>query len=256
MWLDRFIFTPGAGATALPYAQRPQPGIAGTLFYAQEGGSFIDDGLAWRPLVGGMFWGTQPPAAATFTALNAGFSSLTDLSGALLLLGGASDAGATVMRGYHIASDGFNTDYVQATFEPANDLNSGASYPECGVFMLETSSGKMISLSLQLQSNGDSGRESQMTLYRWTNNTTRDVSTGYGAPPAGNGPLVLRLRRNPSGSMYTAEYSRDPNAPANAWGFVGNNAGAFTSAIDRVGVWCSNYNTPARATIRHFRSGH
>lgn len=249
-WLDRFIFTPGPSAPGGPYASRPQAGNAGALYYADEGGVWRDDGSQWRPMIGTV-QGYQPPAASAFTALNQGTSTIADSNGALLITGAGGDSG-TVFRGYHVALDGTTTDRIECAMAPIPFVHAGAAYPECGIFLYESGTGKMVSASYQLQCNGDGGKETQIVMYKWTGTSAPASGDGFAVHHDGNAPLFLRLRRNPLASNVLAEYSRDRQT----WSLFDSASAPFTTAPDRGGIWTASYNTAAVALVPHLRISH
>ena len=251
MWLDRFIFTPGAGAVALPFAQRPLPGLAGSLFYASDGGAWIDDGTVWRPLLNGGAWGTQPPAASKFSAYNQGTGAIADDSGALIVTGPSGDTAAT-NRGWTVPADGQTTDYAVAAIAPYSNSLSTAAYPECGIVMREGNTGKMITMSMLVQTNGDGGRVLMLATAAWSDFTT-EIAAAAPVMFDGNAPMFLRLRRNPIIPNYLAEYSPDGRNFVTINSF---SSSAFTSAPTVLGVWTSSYNAVARMRVVSFASGH
>ena len=72
---------------SMTYAQRPAAGNAGRRIVLTDAmiPDWVDDGTQWRPMVGGLALGYEPPTSGSFIAVNQGTSTLTTLSGSLLL---------------------------------------------------------------------------------------------------------------------------------------------------------------------------
>jgi len=93
---------PGGGAPAGAslyydaYAARPAAGTKGSRFVASDGAvEFVDDGAAWRPLLGGRR-GTELPTVATWTTAF-GTIAGTDLAGTVQFI--STGAGAAQLAG-------------------------------------------------------------------------------------------------------------------------------------------------------------
>lgn len=78
--------------TYAAYSTLPAAGTAGRRFICSDGpNAFLDSGSAWMPELGVGVYGTIPPAAANWTKIDAGNSTLTDSVGTLLAVTATAD---------------------------------------------------------------------------------------------------------------------------------------------------------------------
>jgi Collagen triple helix repeat (20 copies) len=231
-----------ANVTVGTFASMPAAGTSGRVYIATDSavGFQVDDGTAWRPMLGGMVPGVRPPLAATFTPVNQGISTLTDANGTLIY-NGVNDGNTTnVFRGYVQSwpSGTTNTNTVEGSLAQIGNATSGANnaFPSFTLVMRESATGKMLMAEL-IESTDYAGSGIAgpyfLAISTWTNNTTR-ASTQYSLPDHVTGsPIFIRLRR--ATANIVIETSRDRQN----WVQIGVSftvTAVFTTAPDQYGI--------------------
>lgn len=239
------------------FANRPTPGNAGRLYFVTDGpiAQWVDDGAAWHPLIMGQVIGTQPPLSSTFGSVNVSGTTITDISGSLLLTG-PNDGSQTNIHAYTQNITGATTAYVEACIMNFLTGSSATSndFMVSGLIMRESSTSKAVYLEQVTNnlspSNAGAGYSAYLQVAAFSSNTVNSASISQMAPFE-NGPLFLRIRRD-SAKVY-ADYSRDRmNWIAIAIYALGT---AFTTAPDQVGIAISGFNRTPQAIVTHFASG-
>lgn len=231
------------------YASMPPAGFAGSTYIASDApvAQWVDDGAAWRPLVGGVFVGTVPGVASGWAWVNQGSATLADSNGALVFTG-VNDTTTVTRRGcvktYSSASG-----YIDAAIQFASTVETTASrYGIVGIMMYESGTGKSYNATLTKY---HAELYTGFGLSTWTGDTTRATSVAYGQATNTNGLVFLRLRVN--GSNVEMYYS--PNGFT--WILFDQQAtsAVFTTAPDRYGFWAHGYNTTPKIVIPHLVIG-
>lgn len=201
------------------FGSRPSPEKDGIIFLPTKGlYAFRDTGGAWGA------WGpimkcTPPPAAASWTAVNQGSSTLTDTNGTVVLF--APNTGGTQLRLYKIAQS--NVDFiVEAAFT--------SSMSTVG----NTRSGLAVTDGTKVMTLGPSNDASR-SVDMWNSVT----SFSSGGTPWGNQSsqinhlIVWRIVYTASGTTFSFEVSTDGGQ---TWLVLGTN-NAFLGTITDVGIF-------------------
>lgn len=232
------------------YAGLPAPGNAGRTAYITDAPVqvWVDDGIAWRPIIGGVIC-TAPPLAAGFTWINQGGASLTQLNGAITLVGvndGASPGQLRALVLTNIAATAFSE--LGIAFNPIGDGTAGHT-ASAMVMLREGGTAKAYVLNTY-QDFGN--RRTAFELDIWTNNATRPtaVDKGYAVWDS-NRPLFTRVRR--SGANVVAEVSRDRQV----WTVLDSRVTTtvFTTAPDQAGFGVDGVNVVPTFNVLHFING-
>lgn len=245
----------GPGATYAAFGSRPAAGTSGAMFFSSNSpiALWVDDGAAWHPLIQGQAVGTQPKAAASFTGLNVGSTTLVDNNGALNY-SMPSGGGTTTLRGY-VESLSSATAHVEAVLSPRSpNIAAGSTLVPFGICMRESSTGKMLTFMIEYDPANTVANFGTWFLERslWSNNTTITSSADYDFINP-NAPLFLRIRR--SGSNMLCETSAD-NVNWNTVNSVATTT-AFTTAPDQVGIVGVSWNNVETNNfdVLHYNSG-
>jgi hypothetical protein len=208
---------------------------------------WVDDGVLWRPLIGGQVLGYAPPLSGTLTGFNQGGAVLTQLSGALSYTG-TNDGGGTVMRGF-MSNFSSTTAFIEGCIQdnpPFTSLTSNAA-GVCAVGMRESSTQKAYWLSLTYSVAYITLLEIQWFSADATRTTVLPVPIGNGI----NGPFFFRVRRDAS-NIY-ADVSRDRVV----WQNMDSRslASVFTTAPNQVGLTGFGFNLVPSYNLVHMLSG-
>src|SRR5579884_4223997 len=183
------------------YANLPAAGHPGRRFYRTDGHlTWVDDGTNWRPLIDGCVVGTQPSAAANWTAVNSGGTlALSDSNGSLLYTG-VNDGSILTMRGFSQAIGSYTLIEAAIAYEMA-PTNSG--FTNIGVGMRNSSTADVYEFHFTLN---HSSSITSLESSNWTGNTSRGTQVTVAAPFPANSPYFLRVRSD--GTYVYAEWSR------------------------------------------------
>jgi hypothetical protein len=232
-----------ANVTVGTFASMPAAGTSGRVYIATDSavGFQVDDGTAWRPMLGGMVPGVRPPLAATFTPVNQGISTLTDANGTLIY-NGVND-GNIVFRGYAQSwpSGITNTNTVESSYTNIGNASSYAvAFPSISLMMRESATGKMLQAevidNLDVTGSGGFGGPWFLAISVWTANSPMSArtATNYPLPDHETGsPVFIRLRR--ATANIFVETSRDRQN----WVQIGVSfvvTAVFTTAPDQYGL--------------------
>jgi hypothetical protein len=159
--------TGGSGATigSGTTASRPAAGNAGDLYLPTDAIIFWrDDGAAWQPF-GPVAPLTAPPAAAGWTAVNAGSATLTDVNSGLLFADTGNDINtAAYVRSLPAAPYTATAGLIPTLLSADDTANTEATI---GLVLRESSSGKLVTLEIT------AGQGSRIFRSRkWTNSST------------------------------------------------------------------------------------
>jgi hypothetical protein len=249
-------YIPGGGGSSSTgtYASRPAAGTAGATYRPSDSWTgFVDDGAAWRPLIQGVA-GVQPPAASTFTALNASATSaLTDDNGSLIASDDTLNNTLPNYRIWHKSLSGATA--VEALWWPAPTLNNVNAAAQCytfgGICLRESSTGKLavfqtfiapigqlLTLSCEYATSASTGRTviSNYTDKRW-------------ASWLPTSQIYFRMRISGGNVRYEMSAGRSWTTPIVAATVATTTA--FTTTPDQYGVlvWTYNSNNPSSTRI-------
>lgn len=233
------------GITAGTFSSRPAAGTAGRMYFPTDGGlGAVDDGSNWRPLLNGNILGTQPPAAASFTAFNQGASTLVDNNGGLLYTG-VNDGATTTLRGY-TQSIGSFTQLECALGWQTTGTNSSNTFSVGGIIFRESSSSKAYTGVYTINHNT---LASDAELQIFSSNTTRTVDNAYSMGATGNAPIFLRIRKDAT-NVYLDWSSTRAN-----WKNLDTRtiASVFTTAPDQIGIVGFGFNVIPVFNIIHYQ---
>lgn len=235
----------GGGSVSFgAYASRPAAGNSGHLYVASDApvGLWVDDGTVWHPMLKGQVPGVQPPAASTWTAVNAGSSTFADENGAIKFQG-VNDGSSVVFRGAAQAwpSGTTTTNTVDGAIEHIGwSTTPTASTFACGyIGMRESSTSKMLLVgsAYVFGAVGGIGATIELTVDVYTNATNRSATTTYSFP-IDNGPTFLRLQR--ASTSIAAQVSRDRQTWVTLASFTTTTV--FTTAPDQYAFGSFGFN--------------
>lgn len=226
----------GAGASIGLYAARPAAGTSGRIYIATDSAcaQWVDDGAAWRPIVGPTpTLGVAPPAASGFTKLGGGASeTISDDAGSLLV---ASNTAPVVFYKDIVTSGAYSmTIAFQTHWHTA--LGVGLE-PLFGLAPVESSSGKIARWAIYCDTLGN------FTLqYQPHNNPSTPASgpsysqTAFNKSGVAAGPIWLRVMET-GGTRYF-QYSMNGRVWVTAYT---EPVGTFCT-VNRMGVYQSQTN--------------
>lgn len=179
------------------FATRPAAGQAGRLYHTSDGIiPFVDDGTNWRPYFGG-FAGTQPPAAASWTATpSATHTTFTDKFGAIFLNASTTSSGATEGAEMTLSGAPYT---IEAVYYP---LLKPANNSETGIGIRDSGGGKVLLFDTYWATGVFTVQVVQLTTL------TSFSSTPFSASlPFRGGPIHLRIRDDNTTLFF--EYTTD-----------------------------------------------
>jgi hypothetical protein len=240
-WASGLGSSSSAAATVAAFASRPSAS-AGAVFAPTDGGHLqVSDGSSWYNVVGGLVL-KEPPAVATLaTQTNFGTSTLVKTNGSLVF---TPQKGTGLLRtaGKAIATwSGSSVTCVSNTLTPAGAV-AGA-----GVYMRESSTGKIYSAAWAITATGF-----MIHVGRWTNATTNAALVEYYGFEKGfaTGPRFIRL--TPVSTNISVQISFDGvnfqqvHSTALSTAFTGSTANEFGLC-----AYVSNSTTDAIHVIPH-----
>ncbi len=241
-----------AGAGFGPFASRPVPGTAGRLYYATDSAiaQWVDDGTAWRPIVGGVV-GKAPPTLAAFnaawTAYNLGTASMAAGNG-VLVMRGPNDAAVNTSRGWSIPTSD-PAAWVEVALDDSSLRAGGITVLQhFGIGFRNSVGGAQFTLT-SVRNNGVDYYTAGVIAGTWSSDTARTATQQAWFASLGsdaNGPTFFRVRK--SGTNLIAEVSRDRQN----WQQLHS---ILTSLVNPTHITlvthCQNFLTSACAIIKH-----
>ncbi len=210
----RSVVLASCKTTVDTYANRPAQGIAGQRFISTDGcGEWIDDGTAWRPIIGGKL-GTAPPAASGFTCRSDSgvATTIVDEYGALKMA--HSNSSGVQVR---VASKALGAvTRVEAHVRLMPSTRNAADYSYAGIGFRNSADGKIEMVGVYYKPSDGTSRGLDRLRYTASNTGTSPVYT-FSAndvtrlPAAGFFPsgFWLAITHNGAGGVRGYEFSID-----------------------------------------------
>lgn len=208
----------------------PTAGNAGRPGYVTDSpqGEWVDSGTAWRPVIRGVV-GTAPPAAATFTRLNATAATLSDNKGTLQIV--SALAGTNEAWSYSVAPA---ATFKWSTAFMAQWVDGGAGSEGMYYIMVrESGTGHFYLFGCYC-----SGTTITLLVTRQSAVNT-NAGGGTSAVAAVKVPQVgshicLRIQRDATNLIF--QYSNDIQPDDSQWATLFTEAKAAYVTVDQVGV--------------------
>lgn len=239
----------GGGATISSgaFASRPAAGNAGDLYLPTDGALIYEDtGSAWRAFGPVLPFTSPPPAVSSLTWVNQGTATTDETKGGILLTGPTTSTNSLrlLVKAKAAAPCTLTVGGVYSIYSTAAP---GAAVNSAGVVLRESSTGKIISYGLAMNSGGGYDVFSSV---RWTDATTFSAGNGSGIlPPDDNYPF-LRLTDDGTNHIWSASKNGQTWIPlltigrtaflangGDQWGIYVN-AGSNTTLAS---VWCLHW---------------
>jgi hypothetical protein len=234
--LKQDVFAPGIDT----YVNRPA-GFKGQFFMPKDGGLLqAHDGSAWRPIIGGCYYGTQPDLAANYTQVNAnGNVTLADANGTLVV--SCTGAAGTAFYGWVKTLSGTTVEGM-ATMSCKGITTSAFDYAMWYLVLRESGTGKAVlaGISHSADVNSTPVETDYPISSKWTNATTRTANNSFYRLMGPNGPVLIRAVWTAGTTQVDCYLSRDGQTWRNYSTIGGVGSNPFTTAPDQYGIAVGN----------------